>query len=78
VLNNVDGKVLAMADRKPAVKSAVAADAIRNCPGGGSLANDSQGVDSTHAIWSGCDAEMIEVWPGVSISYGRNIIYELP
>ena len=69
MLNNPDGKVLAMADTKPAVKSAVAADAMRNCPAGGSLAKDSQGVEPAQAMCSGCDADMIEVWPGVSISY---------
>lgn len=57
-----------MALKKPAVKSAVAEDAIRNCPAGGSLANVSQGVDCAQAIYSGCDEEIIEVWPGVSIS----------
>lgn len=71
MLNNVDGKVLAMADTKPAVKSAVALDAMRNCPGGGSLAKVSQGVEPAQAMCSGCEAEMIEVWPGVSISYGH-------
>ena len=42
-----------MADRKPAVKSAVAEDAMRSCPAGGSLAYVGQGEDSAHAMWSG-------------------------
>ena len=36
------------------------------------LAKVDHGDESTQAIYSGCAAAMIMVWPGVSISYALN------
>ena len=46
----------------------VAGEARRSCLAGGSFAYLVQGEASGHAMCSGCDLEMAEVCPGVSIS----------
>ena len=53
---------------KLVVKLMVSGEAMRSCPEGGSLAYDAQGEALGHAMCSGKDIEIAEVWPGVSIS----------
>ena len=73
MLNSVEGNSSATALSMPTVKSTVAGEARRSCPAGGSFAYTAQGVASAHATYSGCDLEMIDVCPGVSISYIRTV-----
>lgn len=68
MLNRVEGSVFAMAVMRFAVKLVVAGEARRSWPAGGSFAKFSQGEEAAQAMCSGCEVEMAEVCPGVSIS----------
>jgi hypothetical protein len=80
VLNIDDVTSLATVAMRLAAKAVVAFEARRNCPAGGSLAKEAQGVADAQAMCSGCEKATAAVWPGVSMSCGegmsRACIYE--
>lgn len=69
MLKCFDGRTLAAAVNKFAVKFTVEGDARRSWPAGGSLANVDHGLAWLHAMNSGCEVVMTAVCPGVSISW---------